>query len=185
MVLNMLEASYNILFDAQNAVEIDKHRLNEKLVRYIEDIIIKEAEQKKKNNQNENLEVDEGSLNEDISFKTIKMKTIKQSFELLSYFNKHKLVLANYHVNDWNANIYDVLDELIKHEKSKKSNKNYSDLDLKLIELVLNFNKKEFSCNDVNQKTSLGNAADVKRVFYLLESQGLGRVNSEKKVEFK
>ena len=105
----------------------------------------------------------------------INVDSVERGFKLLEFFNKNKLILAEYENNDWSADFFAILDSLINKKIPAESN----NLVRSITKFCLLLQKRKFSCNEVNKKFSKSNADMVKNIFMKLESFNIGTCVTE------
>ncbi|RNA24789.1 hypothetical protein BpHYR1_001524 [Brachionus plicatilis] len=116
------------------------------------------------------------------NFNIIKLKNLKDAHDMVSYFNKTKLILANYEAKCWNEDIFIIFDHILKVTVTSS----LSLLELKVCKQILSYNSIEIDSNEINQKSSKDiKAKNVISCFEYLQNLGLGNIREEKSGCFK
>ena len=104
-------------------------------------------------------------------------ESIIRAYKLLSYFNKHKLILAGYSF-DLASDIEEIFNNLIK--ENNVSSFNHSP-ETKIVSYILQSNQSEFNLNDLNHRFSrYSNIAVVKKIVKNLADNNFGRIIERK-----
>lgn len=160
MFIHSIELSLKLVETYSEEFDFDKFRLSANLEKFMDKIDIIE----------ENLNI-------------VQLCSIKRAYNLSSFFNKNKLVLAEFKTENWEDDICEIL-EGISLAFGKKSNINEKENDL--IKKILEHENSEFTCNEFNQ-TYKGkfNAEMIQKGFNKLNDIGLGYVRVEYTGSFK
>ena len=117
------------------------------------------------------------------NYLVISLSVMESATNLVSYFNKHKMALAGYDLNDWTDNYYDLLIKYKAEIKSKMPSildeVDVSDDIKKLSKHILLMNGEELTSNEINQKKrglTAVNASTIKSAFNYLDKIGLGKL---------
>ena len=104
-------------------------------------------------------------------------ESIIRAYKLLSYFNKHKLILAGYSF-DLASDIEEIFNNLIK--ENNVSSFNHSP-ETKIVSYILQSNQSEFNLADLNHRFSrYSNIAVVKKIVKNLADNNFGRIIERK-----
>lgn len=133
MVIHNLKFSYNLLINNFEKYKVDPFNLNERIDKFMS-----------------------GVLKTSINYRVIDADTVKNAFNLVSYFNKNKIAMADYDNLSFELSLFEVFDHIYQNIQTKES-LNVTNDQIKLCKKVLLFNKDvdtplKICLNGVNQK---------------------------------